>query len=119
MADKEKNVLESESLNIPFIIRWREKLDHRVDDLMMSVPDVMPTLLSLAGLGEKIPGEVQGLDHADVLLNPDLSDKPAEVLIMVSNARGVFTGDYTFVVSERMESMRRPTIMITGKTPIN
>ncbi len=96
-----KNVLESESLNIPFIIRWREKLDHRVDDLMMSVPDVMPTLLSLAGLEEKIPGEVQGLDHADVLLNPVLSDKPVDVLIMVTGARGVFTGDYTFVVSEK------------------
>lgn len=96
-----KNVLESESLNIPFIIRWREKVDHRVDDLMMSVPDVMPTLLSLAGLEKMIPAEVQGLNHAGVLLDPGKADKPAEVLIMISAARGVFTGNYTFVVSEK------------------
>ncbi|MFY0653566.1 MAG: sulfatase [Cyclobacteriaceae bacterium] len=98
-----KNVPETEALNIPFMIKWNRKLSHRVEDLIMSVPDVMPTLLALAGLKEKIPAEVQGNNFADVLIDPDenAKKKPNGVLIMNSVFRGVFTGDHTFVVREK------------------
>ena len=95
-----KNVPQTEALNIPFMIKWNKKLSHRVEDLMISVPDVMPTLLGLAGLETNIPNEVQGDNFADVLIDPEknAAKKPDGVLIMNTQFRGVFTGDYTFVV---------------------
>lgn len=57
-----KNSIWRESLNIPFIVRWPSRIEHRVDDLLLSTPDIMPTLLGLAGLGDKIPSAVEGRD---------------------------------------------------------
>lgn len=38
-----------------------------MDDLLLSTPDIMPTLLGLAGLGERIPASVEGRDYSAVL----------------------------------------------------
>ncbi|MFY0650594.1 MAG: sulfatase [Cyclobacteriaceae bacterium] len=100
---KGKNKPETESLNIPFMVRYTKKLKHRVENLILSVPDVLPTLASLAGLGDKIPSEVQGENFADVLIDPqnNLDKKPKGVLIMLPKSRGIYTGDYTFIVTEK------------------
>jgi arylsulfatase A-like enzyme len=91
---------EAEAMNIPLIIKWGNKLKHRVDDLMLSVPDMMPTLLALAGLEEYIPEQAQGKNYAKVILNPESADvkEPESVLYMDYNSRGLYTGDYTFIV---------------------
>lgn len=47
-------------MNVPFLVRFPDKIKPRVDDLMLSSPDIMPTLLGLAGLADSIPTEVQG-----------------------------------------------------------
>jgi arylsulfatase A-like enzyme len=98
-----KNVPEIEAFNIPFIIKWGNKLPHRVEDLILSVPDVMPTLLGLAGLEDKIPFEVQGTNYAKILKTPnsDPAEKAASALFINMNSRGVYTGDQMFVVSQR------------------
>lgn len=97
-----KNVPENESLNIPFVVKWGSKLKHRVEDLIMGAPDVLPTLVALAGMEDRIPAEVQGTNYADVIKSPkqNANKKPKAVLIMNSKTRGVFTGEYTFVVRE-------------------
>lgn len=97
-----KNVPEIEALNIPFIIKWGDKLKHRVENLIISVPDVMPTLVALAGMEDQIPAEVQGQNFAGVIRNPEANadKKPKGVLFMNTKSRGVFTGDFTFVVRE-------------------
>lgn len=89
-----------EAFNIPFIIKWGDKLAHRVEDLMLSVPDVMPTLLSLSGLEAKIPATVQGTNFANLLTDPKNSKvkEPSEVLYLDYKTRGIYTGDYTFLV---------------------
>jgi arylsulfatase A-like enzyme len=99
---KGKPYPEVEAFNIPFVIKWGDKLEHRIEDLMLSVPDIMPTLLGLAGFEEAIPGSVQGTDYSDVLMNPASSKvkKPGSVLYFDYTSRGFFTGDYTFVVKE-------------------
>jgi arylsulfatase A-like enzyme len=91
---------ENEAFNIPFIVKWGNKLRHRVEDLKLSVPDVMPTLLGLAGLEEKIPNTVQGRNFAGLLKDPgaDSASRPNAVLYMDYMRRGLYTGDYTFVV---------------------
>lgn len=64
-----KNSPYTEAMNVPFIVRYPEKLVPRVDDLILSTPDVMPTLLGLAGLSDLIPSEVQGKNYAPFFLN--------------------------------------------------
>ncbi len=59
-TDDPKNSPYAESVNIPFLVRYPEKLEPRVDDLLLSAPDIMPTLLGLCGLENKIPESVQG-----------------------------------------------------------
>ena len=63
-----KNVPEDESMRIPLMMRYPGKLQPRKDDLLISVPDLYPTLLDLMGLGEKLPPEVEGVSHARLLL---------------------------------------------------
>ncbi len=42
-----KNSPFAESMNIPFLVRYPKLLKPRVDDLLLSTPDIMPTLLGL------------------------------------------------------------------------
>lgn len=93
---------ESESFNIPFVVKWGSKLQHRIEDLMLSVPDIMPTLLGLAGLEEKIPKAVQGTNYAKILENSKdkTIEKPKAVLYLDYSSRGIYTGDYTFIVMQ-------------------
>lgn len=97
-----KNVPEIEAYSIPFIIKWGSKLQHRVEDLILSVPDVMPTLLGLAGMDELIPNEVQGNDYTSILTSgKDKSRKGAKSALFINEkSRGVYTGKYMFVVEE-------------------
>lgn len=47
-------------MRVPFMISWGSKLSPRVDeDLLLSVEDFCPTILSLMGLENKIPSSVQ------------------------------------------------------------
>lgn len=63
-TDDPKNSPYAESMNVPFLVRYPGRLTPRVDDLMLSSPDIMPTLLGLAGLADSIPAEVQGRNYA-------------------------------------------------------
>ena len=93
---------ETEAFNIPFIVKWGNKLEHRVEDLILSVPDVMPTLLGLAGLENEIPAEVQGKNYAEIINNPDFdgTEKPKSALYIDFNKRGIYTGKQTLVVAK-------------------
>ncbi len=97
-----KNIPEIEAFNIPFIIKWGDRFRHRVEDLILSVPDVMPTLLGLAGIEDKSPVEVQGKNYAGILQShgTDPLGKPGSALFINMNSRGVYTGDQMFIVRE-------------------
>ena len=56
-------------MNVPFLVRFPDKIKPRVDDLMLSSPDIMPTLLGLAGLADSIPAEVQGHNYAPLFFD--------------------------------------------------
>lgn len=96
---------ETEAYNIPFIIKWGDKLKHRIEDLILSVPDVMPTLLGLVGLKDKIPAEVQGRNFSQILLNKNDAkiEKPSSALFIRPKTRGVYTGKNMFVVEEESD----------------
>lgn len=107
-----KNSIWRESMNIPFIVRYPGRVPHRVDDLLLSTPDIMPTLLGLAGLAERIPQSVEGRDLSSVLMrSAEQTERPQAALYMrnldgerdalglvrgfFAEARGVKTAQHT------------------------
>lgn len=68
-TDDPKNSPYAESMNVPFLVRFPERIRPRVDDLLLSTPDVMPTLLGLCGLSPLIPAEVQGTDFSPLFFD--------------------------------------------------
>ena len=68
-TDDPKNSPYAESMNTPFLVRYPQKVKPRVDNLILSSPDIMPTLLGLAGLAGSIPAEVQGRNYAPLFLD--------------------------------------------------
>lgn len=99
-----KVVWYDESLLMPFIIRRPGTISPGRDDLLLSVPDIMPTLLGLMGSGEETPPDVEGTDHSAILLGHD-APRPTSALflnVLPTNPagieRGLRTGRYTFVV---------------------
>ena len=48
-TDDPKNSPYSESMNIPFLVRFPGKIQPRVDDLLLSAPDIMPDVYKRQG----------------------------------------------------------------------
>ena len=96
-----KNVLETESIAIPFIVHYPGKLKPGIHTSLFGAVDVLPTVLGLAGITEKISDEIQGEDFSKQLMNTSekITDKQA-VLLMLGRERGIYTGEYTFSVVE-------------------
>jgi len=97
-----KNQVETESLAVPLIIHWPKGLKSDINDVLFGTPDIMPTILGLAGLSNKIPKEVEGNNFASLLKSTKTAgvQNPESVLVMLGNARGVYTGRYTLCVQE-------------------
>lgn len=86
-TDDPKNSPYTESLNIPFIVRYPGKVEHKVDDLLMSTPDIMPTLLGLSGLGEEIPSTLQGRDFSSIFKQQKGIERP-DAALYIQNIDG-------------------------------
>lgn len=113
--DDAKNSPYAESVNVPFLIRYPEHISPGVENLLLSTPDIMPTLLGLTGLDEKIPAEVQGENFAPLFLGKNtLVNRPTGTLYfqnldgekdadgLVQNyfpsSRGIKTARYTLAL---------------------
>ena len=130
-----KNSIYTESFNVPFIIRYPEKLRPRVDSVLLSAVDIYPTLLSLAGLGEAIPQTVEGRDLSPVLLGDGAQCDVPDAVLYIRNvngetdpdglvrgffpvARGVKTDRYTMEVAvKRNGNLSRVMIFDDLKDP--
>lgn len=116
-----KNSPYAESTDIPFLIRYPGKLNPKVDELLLSTPDIMPTLLGLCGLSEAIPQEVQGRNFADYLLTgkSEISlpqsalyirnmdgekDENGKVITYFPETRGVKTERFTLALTINKET---------------
>lgn len=127
-----KNSPYAESMNVPFIIRYPGKLKPRVSDLMLSTPDIMPTLLSMAGLKAEIPSTVQGHDLAAHLsgkaskvkapkgvlyirnVDGDVNEKE-EVLNYFPVARGIKTDRYTLAITIDRDKQVKEILLFDDK----
>ncbi len=58
-----KNIFYEESVRVPMLMRWKGTIPSgSVSDCCLNTPDIMPTLLGLAGLEKRIPVGVEGMD---------------------------------------------------------
>ncbi len=98
-----KNVPYLESAGVPFIVHWPDKIKPRVeDDLMLGAPDIMPTLMGLAGLGKQIPESVQGTNYEHRFRDPTafLPLESGSALYLHIHARGLLSKRHTLVLWE-------------------
>ena len=101
-----KNVHYEESMRVPFLIRWPGRIRARRDDLLLSTPDIYPTLLDLIGLGNRIPAEVEGVSHAKRLLTGDGPRPTSQWYMWVPygqpawGRRGVRTQGHTLMIGK-------------------
>ena len=75
-----KNSIYTESTEVPFLIRWPGIKNSRMDDLLMSTPDIMPTLLSMMDLKDKTPNDIHGIDYSENITTGKKENRPASAL---------------------------------------
>lgn len=99
-----KNNHYEESMRVPFLIRWPGNIPPRRDPLLISSPDIYPTLLDLMGLAPAIPNAVQGQSYASLFLTGQ-GARPSSQLYMrpapqnpARGLRGVRTDRYKLMV---------------------
>lgn len=102
---EEKIIYYEESVRIPLLIIWPDKIVPRKDNqLQISIADLCPTLLSMMGQSKKIPHEVQAFDLSKAVitgkgLHPEFQPyyyiEPSDIL---TGRRGLRTLQYTFAV---------------------
>jgi uncharacterized sulfatase len=109
-----KNIWYEEAINIPFIIRWPEKIKAgQKSDLLVSPVDVMPTILNMLGAKKGMPSQLDGADLSSLILK-NKGDKPTSVLYYfieagqpASGHRGIRTARYTYVVTLDAKNVER------------
>lgn len=96
-----------ESMCIPFLIRWPGKIMSRQDNLLLSTPDIYPTILDLMGLKSQIPSEVEGISHASIFRN-NKGERPDTQFFIYTyygepdmGRRGVRTSRYTLMIEKK------------------
>ena len=130
-----KNSPYTESMNVPFMIRFPEKLKPHVSKLLLSTPDVMPTLLSLAGFKNSIPKTVEGTDLSTEISNKKLSNTAPKAVLYIRNvdgnknaegkiisyfpvARGLKTDRYTLAITiDRKKQLKEVLLFDDQKDP--
>ncbi|MBI5834196.1 MAG: sulfatase [Armatimonadetes bacterium] len=116
-----KNVPYEESMQIPFLIRWPGHIKPRHDDLLLSTPDIAPTLLDL--LGHKAPASMQGASSAGLMLTGDGPRPTSQFYLHVplgkpsGGRRGVRTNRHTMVVDWNESGDRDVTLFDNQTDP--
>ena len=119
-----KNIWYEEAINVPFIIRWPEKIKAgQKDDLLLGSTDIMPTLLNMLGTTDGIPTNLDGKDLSSIILKNE-GDRPSSVLYYfieegqpASGHRGIRTQTHTYVVTIDREDVERRVMYDIKKDP--
>lgn len=111
-----KNSWYDEALLIPFILRWKDKIKPRQDDLLFNMADIFPTILGLIGLSEKIPEVVEGNDRSAILLGGKVKRPESGYYLTAQpffpeERRGIKTLTHTFVMIRDKNSGEVRTVL--------
>ena len=128
-TDDPKNSPYAESMNVPFLIRYPQHIRPRVDNLLLSSPDIMPTLLGLCNLDKDIPANVQGGNYAPIFYEDSVQtvtrptgalyiqnmdgdkDKDGNVISYFPRSRGIKTQHYTLALYIDRENKLTKTLL--------
>jgi len=100
---KQKQVPWVESVNVPFLLKYPARYGDKKIEVGAPIvtPDILPTLLSLAGL--PVPENIEGENMANVIDNPGVGRAKAALIMNVSpfadkadEYRGVYTSQYAY-----------------------
>ena len=78
---------------MPFLIRYPAQLKPHTDDLLLGSCDIMPTLLGLAGLESRIPGDLDGTNYANLLRGRPSDVARPEAACFFRNVNGPVDGN--------------------------
>ncbi|NNM03743.1 MAG: sulfatase [Gemmatimonadetes bacterium] len=101
-----KNNHYEESMRVPVLIRWTGTIDPRQDNLLLSTPDIYPTLLELMGLGAAVPADAEGVSRASILQDGSGARPTSQLYIWIPygepalGRRGVRTHRHTLSVEK-------------------
>jgi arylsulfatase A-like enzyme len=122
-------------MNVPFLIRYPGKLKPQVNDVLLGTPDIMPTLLSLAGLEKEIPALVQGQSLTPFLKAASCKRDAPKGVLYIRNvdgekdsagkvqsyfpiARGIKTHRYTMAITiDRQKQVKEILLFDDKKDP--
>lgn len=96
-----KSKIYDEAFLVPFMLRFPKQIKPGVEDLLLGRVDVMPTLLGMMGLGDRIPKSVRGVDFSNELVTDRFpgDTKPQSAAYLMDNGRGVRTDRYSYLVT--------------------
>jgi arylsulfatase A-like enzyme len=118
-----KNNPYEESMRVPFLIRWTGAIEPREDDLLLSTPDIFPTLLELMGLEGQIPARVEGISRASILLSGTGVRPTSQLYLWVPygepalGRRGVRTHRYTLSIEKAADGTETRTLFDNREDP--
>ena len=118
-----KNNHYEESMRVPFLLRWPGQIKPRQDDLLLSSPDIFPSLLDLMGFQDQIPTQVQGRSHARLFIEGE-GERPSSQLYLhipyghpASGRRGVRTHTHTLMISRMPDEAEYAVLHDNRKDP--
>ena len=109
-----KNTPYEEAMQVPFIIRWPAKIKPRQDDLLLSSADIYPTLLTMLGVGDKLPKGLEGTDLSETILTGNGPRPTSQLYLHIPTfdhrygRRGVRTHRYTFMLDRGWHTKDAP-----------
>jgi uncharacterized sulfatase len=106
-----KNNHYDESLIVPFLIRYPGQIKAgATDDLLLSVPDLYPTLLGLLGRSDVVPKDRDGVDFSKTLCGKTGPARPTSAFYakgqfdINTGQRGVRTQRYTLMIAKNKKT---------------
>ncbi|MBD3414240.1 MAG: sulfatase-like hydrolase/transferase [Candidatus Aminicenantes bacterium] len=118
-----KNNHYEESMRVPFLLRWPGHIKPRCEDLLLSSPDIFPTLLDLMGFHNQIPSYVQGKSHSRLFLENKGTRPSSQLYLHIPyghpglGRRGVRTLTHTLMVSRMPDQNQRIVLHDNQKDP--
>ena len=118
-----KNNHYEESMRVPFLLRWPKIITPRHTDLLISSPDIYPTIMDLMGIKREIPKTVEGTSYAEYIRHSTVNKPSSQIYIWMkpgqpeSGRRGVRTKNYTLVIDKTSKSTEEIILHDNRKDP--
>ncbi|MDF7824618.1 sulfatase [Pontiellaceae bacterium B12227] len=104
-----KLVIYEEAFCVPLMVKVPGKTNGTLEDLMITPVDIMPTVLGMMGLKDRIPATVEGRNWSREIITGDWSKtakpKSAHFLGYNNKFKGVRTDRYSFQIDQKGEQL--------------